>query len=135
MVEEFDEGLILYQERIAISSDDTSYSVYRKLLPVTASCARSVFADYFGTGLPRGEEQHGVASYHFRKLPFDGLIQPDWTDDQVERFIRAMHFPPFEGAAILVGGKRLGVDSLEVYKTLRNEAISGAETDGARLAN
>ena len=41
-------------------------------------------------------------SYHdisTRSLPFGGLIQPEWSDVQIDRFIRAMHFPPFEAAA------------------------------------
>ena len=32
---------------------------------------------------------------------------------EVARFIRAMEFPPFDGAAVLVDGKRLLVDSVE----------------------
>ncbi|CAE8642748.1 unnamed protein product [Polarella glacialis] len=113
MLEAFDAGRILHQERIPVAADDTSISVYRKLLPVTGACARSVLALYFGRGLPDGEEQPEGGSYHFRKLPFDGLIQPEWSDSQVERFIRAMHFPPFKGASILIGGQQVAVDSLE----------------------
>ena len=32
---------------------------------------------------------------------------------QVERFIRAMYFPPFDGAAMLVNGRQMPVESLE----------------------
>ncbi|CAE7246124.1 arnA, partial [Symbiodinium sp. CCMP2456] len=114
MVEAFDAGLVLHQERIVVDEVDTAFSVYRKLLPVTARCARQVFLRYFSSeGLPAGEEQKGESSYHYRKLPFNGLVQPDWSDQQVARFIRAMEFPPFDGAAVLVDGKRLLVDSVE----------------------
>ena len=37
----------------------------------------------------------------------------DW---EVERFIRAMHFPPFEGATLLVNGERREVESLEAQR-------------------
>eukprot|EP00933_Yihiella_yeosuensis_P083036 TRINITY_DN97116_c0_g1_i1.p1 TRINITY_DN97116_c0_g1~~TRINITY_DN97116_c0_g1_i1.p1 ORF type:complete len:304 (+),score=54.33 TRINITY_DN97116_c0_g1_i1:131-1042(+) len=120
MVEEFDAGLLLHQERIAVASDDTSISIYRKLLPVTAACARQVFSLYFRpSGMPDGDEQKGEGSYNFRALPFDGLIQPEWDDRQVERFIRAMHYPPFDGAAMLIGDKRILVDNLEAYHCLK----------------
>ncbi|CAE7466953.1 arnA [Symbiodinium natans] len=119
MVEAFDAGLVLHREHIAVEAVDTAFTVYRKLLPVTARCARQVFRWYFSSeGLPAGEEQKGESSYHYRKLPFDGLIQQEWSDQQVERFIRAMNFPPFDGAAILVDDKRVLVDSLEVQSIL-----------------
>lgn len=113
MVEDFDAGLIVQQERLPLEPSDTSFSVYQKLLPVTALCARAVLARYFSTGLPPGEEQKGESSYHYRKLPFEGLIQPEWSETQVERFIRAMYFPPFDGAAMLVNGRQMPVESLE----------------------
>merc|ERR1711924_185859 len=120
MVEAFDEGRILHQESQAIDSDDTSASIYRKLLPVTARCASHVLRLFFGPGLPLGEEQTGNSSYHFRRLPFDGLIQPEWSDEQVERFIRAVYFPPFDGAAVLRGSERVLVNSVaELHKKRR----------------
>jgi len=127
MVEEFDAGLILHQEQISVAVDDTSVSIYKKLLPVTAVCARHVLSLYFSpSGLPAGQKQHGEGSYHFRKLPFDGLIQPEWDDCQVDRFIRAMHFPPFDGAAVLLGGVKVQVDSLEAYRTLKAQSAATA---------
>lgn len=121
MVEAFDEGRILHQERQAISSDDTSVSIYKKLLPVTAQCVQHILRLYFGTGLPVGEEQSGQSSYHFRGLPFDGLIQSEWSDDQVDRFIRAMHFPPFDGAAVILAGEKSFVDSVDALRELRRQ--------------
>ncbi|CAJ1334327.1 unnamed protein product [Effrenium voratum] len=122
MVEDFDAGLILHQERLRLEPTDTAISVYQKLLPVTAVCARHVLAQYFGPGLLAGEEQKGESSYHFRKLPFEGLIQPEWSESQVDRFIRAMHFPPFEGAAMLANGRKLPVESVEAYRCLQRTA-------------
>merc|ERR1719313_2784966 len=122
MVESFDEGKLLHQERLPIADDDTSVSLYKKLLPVSGTCARHVLELFFGAGLPLGEEQKGESSYHFRKLPFDGLIQPEWSDSQVERFIRAMHFPPFDGAAIMLNGERYLVESVAHLQTLRRRA-------------
>ncbi|CAE7817094.1 wbkC [Symbiodinium sp. CCMP2592] len=86
------------------------------------------FVRYFSSeGLPAGEEQKGESSYHYRKLPFDGLVQPDWSDQQVARFIRAMEFPPFDGAAVLVDGKRVLVDSVEAYRSLMRGAGAAPE--------
>jgi len=135
MVEAFDSGAILHQERFPILSVDTSASLYKRLLPVTADCARHVFQLFFDSqGLPPGHEQVGAVSYHFRKLPFQGIIQPEWTDEQVKRFIRAMHFPPFDGAAMLVNGDKFFVDSLEDYCRIRREAEVAAVVPAAAVA-
>lgn len=132
MVQEFDAGLLLHQERQGIAPDDTSYSIYKKLLPVTARCARKVFEYYMSAdGLPPGEEQQGEGSYHFRQLPFQGVIQPEWSDAQVERFIRAMYFPPFDGAAVLTAtGRRLLVDNFDDFVVKRQRVDDDAEGEG-----
>mmetsp|Transcript_38824 Transcript_38824/g.111492 ORF Transcript_38824/g.111492 Transcript_38824/m.111492 type:complete len:247 (-) Transcript_38824:55-795(-) len=128
MVERFDEGRILHQERLPVSPEDTSFTIYKKILPVTAACARRILEIYFASGLPEGEEQTGEGSYHFRRLPFDGVIQAEWTHEQVERFIRAMHFPPFDGAGVCFegkdGGQRVLVESLDHYLRLKREAAA-----------
>jgi len=126
MVEHFDCGRILHQERLPVLPGDTAASLYRRIIPVTVVCARQVLGRFFGDGLPEGAEQSGEGSYHFRKLPFGGVIQPEWSDEQVERFIRAMHFPPFEGAVALLGSvvgapdvERVEVESLAHFQRLK----------------
>lgn len=135
MVEQFDRGRILHQERLRLLPDDTAASLYKRILPVTAACARHVLELFFGHCLPEGEEQRGAASYHYRKLPFGGIVQAEWSDEQVERFIRAMRFPPFEGAITLVDGKRLEVESLEHYHRLKPELAAAATAAAAGQSN
>merc|ERR1712062_352167 len=115
MVEAFDEGKIVHVERVDVEAEDTAWSLYKKLLPMTRACAAQVLAMYYGDGLPEGEAQLGEASYHRRELPHDGIIQQDWDDAKVSRFIHGMVFPPFDGAAVIIGGKRLLVNSVEEY--------------------
>lgn len=137
MVEQFDRGRILHQEHLPILPDDTAASLYSRILPVTAACARNVLRLFFGSGLPEGEEQKGDASYHYRRLPFSGIIQPEWSDEQVERFIRAMHFPPFEGAVACVGGEggeRIEVQSVEHYRRLKPRLAAAAAPSKDQLA-
>merc|ERR1712066_639597 len=66
------------------------------------------------TGTPQSEL--GPGSYHYRKLPFKGIIQEGWDDDKVGRFIRAMRFPGYEGAAVIIGGEKVFVDSVWEYR-------------------
>eukprot|EP00747_Dinoflagellata_sp_TGD_P168323 gnl/TRDRNA2_/TRDRNA2_194463_c0_seq1.p1 gnl/TRDRNA2_/TRDRNA2_194463_c0~~gnl/TRDRNA2_/TRDRNA2_194463_c0_seq1.p1 ORF type:complete len:323 (-),score=40.31 gnl/TRDRNA2_/TRDRNA2_194463_c0_seq1:80-985(-) len=142
MLEKFDAGCIIHQERYRITADDTSASLYRNMLPVTRSCARHVLSRYFngdehGSGrgcIPEGTAQEGEPSYHYRKLPYGGVIQLEWSDAQVARFIRAMEFPPYEGAVVLVGYRRVPVNSLEDYIRIRQELVALAATATATAA-
>jgi len=129
MVEEFDEGLILHQERLNISKEDTAFSLYKALVPVTGVCARRMLSMCFDKGLPEGMEQEGPASYNKRHLPYDGLIQRDWSDDQVSRFIQAMVFPPHDGAALLIGDRRVLINSLAEYHAAFREVGEPASKD------
>merc|ERR1719327_2093544 len=122
MVERFDEGRIIHQERIPLFNDETSHTIYRKLLPVTAECVANVLRLVASGTLPEGSEQKpGEGSYHFRKLPFGGQIQPEWDDVTSELFIRAMLFPGFKGAVVVVDGKEVEVRSLADLKAARGE--------------
>merc|ERR1711933_558081 len=117
MVANFDEGRIVHQERVSVSKDDTAYTLYRMLLPVTALCVRKVLSMLMKNTLPLGVPQSdlGQSSYHYRCLPYNGIIQPDWPDERVARFIRAMKFPGYEGAAALINGNKVHMNSLWEY--------------------
>jgi methionyl-tRNA formyltransferase len=129
MVEKFDEGRIIYQERTPLGSDDTSVTLYKKLLPVTGDCVSHVLRLVASDALPEGSEQTpGEGSYHFRDLPFGGEIQPEWDDATAERYIRAMIFPPFKGAVLRSGDRTIEVNSLPELHAARREL--GMDTQG-----
>jgi methionyl-tRNA formyltransferase len=53
--------------------------------------------------------------YYPRKVPHEGYINRDWTYNQIDAFIRALHFPPFKGATLKYKDKELEIDNLEQY--------------------
>lgn len=117
MVEKFDEGRLIHAARMPLDGTETSVSIYKALLPVTETCMRQVLELIKAGALPEGEAQEpGSGSYHFRNLPFKGIVQPEWPEERAERFIRAMHFPPFEGACIMVRGEKRPCETLQAYR-------------------
>eukprot|EP00397_Hematodinium_sp_SG-2012_P052726 GEMP01062526.1.p1 GENE.GEMP01062526.1~~GEMP01062526.1.p1 ORF type:complete len:266 (+),score=38.26 GEMP01062526.1:56-853(+) len=130
MLFDFDKGHILHEVAISVTPDATSASLYKDLLQPTADCFEVVLAGWVSTGvLPKGRPQEGEASYHFRKLPYGGTIQPQWDSDKVERFIRAMHFPPHDGALLVIDGKRHVVDTFQEYQRLVTASPVTSSTD------
>jgi methionyl-tRNA formyltransferase len=100
LTEDIDAGNILIQEKIKINQDDTAYSLFHKLITLGIQLLPRLFMlvenNYGGTP----QYLTGHERYYKRQLPYDGLIDPNWEEDKKERFIRAMYFPPYEGAVL-----------------------------------
>ena len=115
MVEDVDQGKILYQETIPISKFETGYSLWHK----TASRFVAVFDDFFGkyrAGKVSGIAMPKGGSYFSRSLPHGGYIDESWDEETIEAFIRAMHFPPHRGALLRNDDFILEVESIDQFK-------------------
>lgn len=116
MEEEFDTGAILLQERIPIRGTDTAFTLFhRQIARAMARLEEVIIKLNDGDA---GFAQSGKASYYDRQLPFGGVIDPSWPEYQIERFIRAMIFPPFPPAILQLNGKKHYVVSMDEYRSL-----------------
>ena len=124
MVERFDEGRIIKAASCKLEEiKETAHSLNRKLL----RCFEELFSDvvllWLNEGLPTGLEQpkdFDRHPYHFRNMPFDGIMDESWDDSQKDRFIRACFMPPFDPAlCISPSGKRYLVQNMDEYRELR----------------
>lgn len=116
MTENFDEGTLLLQREVPIKNTDTAYSLFHQLIE-EGMAAFSEVVELALSGA-KGVQQEGQGCYHSRAVPFDGVIDPSWSREQVDRFIRAMHFPPHKPAMLQINGKLEPVDSLKAYDAL-----------------
>jgi len=94
--EHCDTGNILIQKVVKIEPFDTQLSLYNRVMFMAM--------DYFQEALRmvlKGEEgikQEGEPSYYKRGCPMNGKINPLWSDDAKDRFMRAMFYPPYPAA-------------------------------------
>ena len=116
MEEEFDAGDIVLQETVEIRDNDTAFSLFHRLIARGMQAFESV-VDTAMSGRS-GTPQQGEGSYYGRRLPYDGQIDPEWAEDEVERFIRAMDFPPHSGASLCLKGRTYQVDTIEAYRRI-----------------
>lgn len=98
MNDKFDEGNILHQKKITNLKSQTGETLYNKAIDVAVEEFPIAF-ELLKQGF-KGQSQFGQGSYHNRKIPFAGKIDLSWSDEQVERFIRAMHFTGKQGALV-----------------------------------
>jgi len=88
-----DTGKIILQTAMQIAPDETQSSLFQRCIergmefwPAALELVKAGYA---------GAPQSGTPTFHKRGCPYDGEIQDDWPLDRVERFIRAMIFPPY----------------------------------------
>lgn len=111
--EKIDEGEIIYQKRIKIEKDDTAHSLYYKVYLEAIENIDKIFEKNLRTYKLDIE-----GNYYQNKLPFNGEINTSWEDSKIERFIRAMVFPPFKGAILELNGKKYEILDYMEYKKI-----------------
>lgn len=107
-----DGGNIIIQKKIKMEDFDTQATIYNRVMFEAAN----YFIDTFNkvkNGII-GIKQSGLGNYYKRSCPFNGEIDPNWKEDKVERFIRAMNFPPMPYASL----NNIEVKTFTDYKAL-----------------
>ena len=68
--------------------------------------------------------QNNEGQYYKREVPFGGVLNSSEVSlESAARFIRAMYFPPYEGAKFIIQNKEIeinSIDSLNQYKEFFN---------------
>jgi len=117
MDEIFDNGNIILQEPITIRKDETSYSLFHKLIYLGVSNFEKAF-DLVIREKYKGSPQKGEPTYYPREVPFDGFIDSRWEVSKIERYINAMVFPPKPYAKVVINGKEIEVKDIDSYLEL-----------------
>jgi len=108
-----DTGPIIIQERTAILASDTQAALQHRLAWMVVDhfplAFKLVTGGFIGCAQPvlrsaplrvSSTEGIGQPSYHPRQCPYDGQIDSDWPVGKIERFIRAMIYPPLPPAKL-----------------------------------
>jgi methionyl-tRNA formyltransferase len=90
--EGIDTGRIILQCTCQIAPDETQASLFDKINRLVVECWPAAIKLAF-LDIP-GVAQVGQAQYHHAGPPHGGAIDPAWPWEYVERFVRAMTYPP-----------------------------------------
>lgn len=114
-----DTGRVLLQAAAQIDEDETQATLFDKL--------HLLAADYWDMALHLahcgypGVQQRGISQYHRAGPPHNGVIDPAWSTEYIERFVRAMVFPPMRYAQVYGAEVR----TMAEYRELMQEAAFG----------
>ena len=110
----FDAGNILDQQMISVEPGDTAFSLNHKILKQAVKSLKYVI-DQAITRNP-GYRPKKLGQYYNNTKPFDGIIQVDWTENQIKQFIRAMYYPPMTSAVLVRDNVEYAVDTYATYE-------------------
>ena len=114
MIERVDAGCIFYQREIKLRGDETGYSLYHKLASSFVQEFDLFFTQFMSDSL-RVKPMPAGGTYHSRRVPYDGKINPRWDKPRIDAFIGALFFPPKGGALLERDGEFLECSSMEEY--------------------
>lgn len=115
-----DTGSILYQVEIDLDGKETGYSLYHKLASEFVLKFDHFYLNLLNDRLNCKEMPKG-GDYYPRKVPFGGIIDQNWSENQIESFIRAMYFPPFKSAVLMKDGQEIEIDTFVQYQKIISE--------------
>ena len=127
MIERVDEGKIIVQQSIKLREDETAYSLYHRLVTLAIQLLPKALKLYM-SGF-KGNDQDIATDlsklYFSRDLPYGGILNTnDTTYEEACIFIRAMFFPPYDGAKFkLNDGKVIEVSNFEEIQPFIKEFV------------
>jgi methionyl-tRNA formyltransferase len=92
MNEKFDSGNIILQKKINIEKFDLQITLYYRLMFISLMYLEEVISKVKNNY--KGKKQIGKGHYYSRGAPFEGKINPKWSNKKKKIFVRAMIFPP-----------------------------------------
>lgn len=90
-----DSGPIILKEKFPISNTSNAFNLHFNMMNRAIDQLDKIIS---GDWVPVA--QVGIGKYYKNLLPNKGYIDTSWDSDKIERFIRAMFFPPYRGAIL-----------------------------------
>ena len=117
IIEKVDSGDILFQEKVMLDGTETAFSLYYKLAGMFVTRFDDFFINLVNQKIIPIKMTRGGIHYP-RKVPHSGYIDIKWSVEKIEAFIRAMHFPPHQGAILKQGNMETEINSIQEFEKL-----------------
>ena len=91
-----DDGPIVAQKKTIIEQDDNGSTLYQKVTEAGYELFKETLPSFSNENIPLNNQEKENGSYHPRGYPYGAQINPYWDENKIERFKRALYFPPFK---------------------------------------
>ena len=108
MDDNFDTGDIIYREKIPIHYSDNAWNLNYKIINQSTQKIGKIL-DQIKTNQIKLIKNEG-GQYYSNKIPYGGEININWSEEKKRNFIRALYFPPHEGAFLIQNNQKIFLD-------------------------
>lgn len=119
-----DTGDIIGQKKIPINSNDTSTTIYNKLMEELRELIRENIDDILNGTVNRIKQDENFATYCAKRVPEDGYIDWSKSNEEIHNLIRAVT-KPYPGAFTYYKGKKIIVWDSELIEEDNFVALEG----------
>lgn len=119
-----DTGDIIGQKRVPICSNDTSTTLYTKLMKELRTLIRENIDDILNGTVNRIEQDESLATYCAKRIPEDGCIDWSKSNEEIHNLIRAVT-KPYPGAFTYYKGKKIIIWDSELVEDDNFIALEG----------
>lgn len=124
MINPVDSGKILFQERICLNKNETSFSLYHKISNLCIVNFKKAFQMLLdgknGTPMPKLPKSNKTFEYYDIPFPFDGKISVENSDEEIFRFCRATYHPDFHPPIIFNANREIKVEGIPELNKIIN---------------
>lgn len=106
MTESIDAGEILKVKKFNITDTETAWSLEQKSMEAMFELFTEIFSGDFEHCLKHSYKNDTASGRYINRKEFEAMkyVEPDDTDEIINKKIRAFWYPPYEGAKVQVGG-------------------------------
>ena len=116
LTEQFDEGRIIFQNKVKIDYNDTVMDVHRKTVFKGNKLLRYMFRVLKTSSFKSCEQDTKNVTYFPPRAPTDGKINWEDTAENIRNLVRALVYP-YPGAYFYCKGLKLVIEKAEVQKS------------------
>ena len=120
-----DNGPIAFQKIVTIDSLETGHSLYKKCEEAGKSLLAKHLSEIISGEIASTPQDEKKAIYYPRGQPYGGVINWGWDSIFIERYIRALTFPPFKNPNTFVGNRKLFLEKISIINTDQTGHLPG----------
>jgi methionyl-tRNA formyltransferase len=116
IAKEVDKGDIILTGEVSITDASTAFDLHFLLHERALSRLDYIISGRWGT-----RPQIGEGGYYKKEFPNGGYINTGWDDEKIDRFIRAMYFPPHKGALLNTSEGVIEISNFKEYLKVKRD--------------
>jgi len=120
-----DDGDIVCQRAISIEDADTAFTLNQKMVEQAGIMLDECLPDIKADTAPRTAQDNTLSSYYGRRIPADGLIDWQQSNDDIVNLVRAVS-KPYPGAFTYRGQQKVFIWEAKKVETTTDETEAGS---------